>query len=283
MGDEPVIGRAIGAGRPQLFDWVHGAVVALAGLDLIQGRGGQAATAADSELRDAQRIAQKAVDARRKAEQDAQRLAGRASAYRAQEIAPREAAQAHARAAESEARARLEAVKARRQELVQIAELEKKAVASSQGADSAEKAWAAAEGDAQEHRHRTAKHLSQIFADIAIPMAPDKIRSAGIGGGRCPDCRKQARRVHSTYQRILDERPLGPRQVVVRLRVRRYVCDRKSCARKTFVEQVPGLSERHCRSSTGLAAVDRDRARRTSGRPAVPASADDRGPDSAAP
>ncbi|MEU9989042.1 transposase family protein [Streptomyces sp. NPDC048045] len=40
--------------------------------------------------------------------------------------------------------------------------------------------------------------------------------------GRCPNCRKWARRVHSSYQRSLDERPLGSRRVVVRLRVRRY-------------------------------------------------------------
>ncbi|MET7919199.1 hypothetical protein ABZU45_25545 [Streptomyces avermitilis] len=143
-------------------------------------RAGEAALAADAELRDAQRIAHKAVDARRKTEQDAQRLAGRTAAYRAQEIAPREAARARARAAESDARARLEAVKARRQELAQIAELEKNAAASSLRADDAEKAWTAAEGDAQEHRQQTAKQLSQIFADIAIPMAPDKIRNAVI-------------------------------------------------------------------------------------------------------
>lgn len=30
--------------------------------------------------------------------------------------------------------------------------------------------------------------------------------------GRCPDCRKQPRRVHSTYQRTLDERSLGSRR-----------------------------------------------------------------------
>ncbi|MFD8813555.1 transposase family protein [Streptomyces sp. NPDC059627] len=70
--------------------------------------------------------------------------------------------------------------------------------------------------------------------------------------GRCPDCRKLASRIHSAYQRALEERPLGSRQVVVRLRVRRYFCDRRSCFRKTFVEQVPSLSERHRRSSTGL-------------------------------
>ncbi|MFJ9901014.1 transposase family protein [Streptomyces sp. NPDC091280] len=71
--------------------------------------------------------------------------------------------------------------------------------------------------------------------------------------GRCPNCRKQARRVHSTYQRTLDERPLGSHGVIIRLRVRRYFCDRRSCSRTTFVEQVPGLSARCRRSSTGLA------------------------------
>lgn len=70
--------------------------------------------------------------------------------------------------------------------------------------------------------------------------------------GRCPDCRSLARRVHSTYQRALDERPLGPRQVIVRLRVRRFFCDRKTCVRRTFAEQVAGLTERCRRVSVGL-------------------------------
>ncbi|MCX4852062.1 hypothetical protein [Streptomyces sp. NBC_00893] len=143
-------------------------------------RAKEAATEADTALSGGQQSAQKAVEARRKAEQDAQRLAARAAAYRTQEITPREAAQARASAGESEARAKLEAVKARRQELVQIVELEKKEAASSQQADDVTKAWAVAEGNAQEHRKQTVKQLSQIFADIAIPMAPDKIRSASI-------------------------------------------------------------------------------------------------------
>lgn len=87
--------------------------------------------------------------------------------------------------------------------------------------------------------------------------------------GRCPDCRKQARRIHSTYQRILDEGPLASRQVIVRLRVRRYFCDRRSCSRKTFVEQVPGLSERHRRSSIGLTVWLRSIAVELGGRPAA--------------
>ncbi|MFJ2217794.1 hypothetical protein ACIQVO_36760 [Streptomyces sp. NPDC101062] len=143
-------------------------------------RAKETAAGENSELNGGERAAQKAVDARRKAEQEAQRLVGRAAAYRAQEITPREAAQSRAGAGEREARARLEAIKARRQELAQIIELEKKSASSSRHAEDAAKAWAATEKDAQEHREQTAKQLSQIFADIVIPMAPDKIRSAVI-------------------------------------------------------------------------------------------------------
>jgi transposase len=69
---------------------------------------------------------------------------------------------------------------------------------------------------------------------------------------RCPGCRAWARRVHSAYERSLGERPLGGQQLVIRLRVRRFFCDRPSCRRRTFVEQVDGLSERYRRSSLGL-------------------------------
>lgn len=72
---------------------------------------------------------------------------------------------------------------------------------------------------------------------------------------------KVTRRGAAGDRHRLDERPLGSRRVVVRLRVRRYFCDRKRCSRRTFVEQVPGLSERQPPleyRADGLAAVDRD-------------------------
>ncbi|MGY5012514.1 hypothetical protein ACWCY6_31240 [Streptomyces sp. 900105755] len=62
---------------------------------------------------------------------------------------------------------------------------------------------------------------------------------------------------------------MGSYRVIVRLRVHRYFCDRKSCSRKTFVEQVPGLSERHRRSSTGLTGWLRSIAIEFGGRPAA--------------
>ncbi|MEW2175221.1 ISL3 family transposase [Streptomyces sp. NPDC005406] len=69
---------------------------------------------------------------------------------------------------------------------------------------------------------------------------------------QCPGCRDLARRVHSSYERSLAERPLTGKKLQVRLRVRRFFCDRSSCRRRTFVEQVSGLSERYRRSSLGL-------------------------------
>ncbi|MET7899351.1 transposase [Streptomyces mirabilis] len=67
----------------------------------------------------------------------------------------------------------------------------------------------------------------------------------------------------------MNEPPLAWRRVVVRLRGRRYFCDRKRCSRKTFVEQVPGLTERHRRSSVGLTGWLRSIAVELGGRPAV--------------
>ncbi|MFD4370026.1 transposase [Streptomyces sp. NPDC058486] len=48
------------------------------------------------------------------------------------------------------------------------------------------------------------------------------------------------------------ERPLAGKKLEVMLRVRRFFCERASCRKKTFVEQVSGLSERYRRSSLGL-------------------------------
>lgn len=78
------------------------------------------------------------------------------------------------------------------------------------------------------------------------------VKAAACGPApRCPGCRARARRVHSSYERGLAERPVTGTQLRVRLRVRRFFCDRSSCRRKTLVEQVSGLSERYRRSSIG--------------------------------
>jgi transposase len=61
----------------------------------------------------------------------------------------------------------------------------------------------------------------------------------------CPDCGAVSRRVHSRYCRTLADSPVGGRPLLVRLTVRRFFCDSPTCLRRTFVEQVAGLTERH--------------------------------------
>ncbi|MET7855142.1 transposase family protein [Streptomyces avermitilis] len=63
----------------------------------------------------------------------------------------------------------------------------------------------------------------------------------------CPGCGTAAHRFHSRYQRHLADTAVAGRPVVVDLSVRRLVCDRSTCLRRTFVEQVEGLTVRYGR------------------------------------
>jgi transposase/DNA-directed RNA polymerase subunit N (RpoN/RPB10) len=74
-------------------------------------------------------------------------------------------------------------------------------------------------------------------------------------GARCAHCGQDSTRVHSRYGRRVADTAIAGTPVVLRLRVRRFFCDRSECAAKTFVEQVAGLTQRHARRSTGLRRV----------------------------
>lgn len=63
----------------------------------------------------------------------------------------------------------------------------------------------------------------------------------------CPGCGTAAHRVHSRYQRHLADTAVAGRPVVIDLSVHRLVCDRPTCPRRTFVEQVEGLTVRYGR------------------------------------
>jgi len=64
-----------------------------------------------------------------------------------------------------------------------------------------------------------------------------------------------SRQVHSRYQRRLADTAVAGQEVVILLRVRRFFCPGTGCAKKTFAEQVPGLTMRYGRQSTGLREV----------------------------
>jgi transposase len=70
----------------------------------------------------------------------------------------------------------------------------------------------------------------------------------------CPDCGTVSRRVHSRYRRQLADTASGGREVRVDLLVRRFFCG-GGCARKTFAEQVPGLTTRYGRRTCQLRGV----------------------------
>ncbi|MFD6279474.1 ISL3 family transposase [Streptomyces sp. NPDC060209] len=74
-------------------------------------------------------------------------------------------------------------------------------------------------------------------------------------GARCPGCGSWSRRVHGSYLRFPADLPLAGRQVVLRLRVRRFTCEDISCGRRTFVEQVAGLTRRYSQRTERMRSV----------------------------
>ncbi|MEU4066545.1 ISL3 family transposase [Streptomyces wedmorensis] len=89
-------------------------------------------------------------------------------------------------------------------------------------------------------------------------------------GAACPVCGTWSNRVHGSYLRFPVDVPSGGRRVVLQLRVRRFTCGNSDCARRTFVEQIPGLTRRHSQrterlrstlASVGLALAGRAGAR----------------------
>ncbi|MGW7528007.1 ISL3 family transposase [Streptomyces sp. NPDC054783] len=65
----------------------------------------------------------------------------------------------------------------------------------------------------------------------------------------CPECGRGSARVHSRYGRTLADVAVGGRPVLIRLSVRRLFCDSLHCGRRTFAEQVEGLTVRYQRRS----------------------------------
>jgi transposase len=71
--------------------------------------------------------------------------------------------------------------------------------------------------------------------------------------GVCPRCGQRSSRVHSAYERRLSDVPAGCLRAVIRLAVRRFFCGNPGCPKKTFAEQVEGLTARRVRRTPPLA------------------------------
>jgi transposase len=68
----------------------------------------------------------------------------------------------------------------------------------------------------------------------------------------CPRCGIAAARVHSRYGRRVADAPISGVPVVIELGVRRFFCDHPDCPKRTFAEQISGLTSRYARRSPGL-------------------------------
>jgi transposase len=73
--------------------------------------------------------------------------------------------------------------------------------------------------------------------------------TAEAANAPCPGCGTASQRVHSRYARVLHDPAVGGRITTIELTVRRFFCDAPGCRRKTFVEQIAGLTLRHARHS----------------------------------
>ncbi|MGW2424242.1 transposase family protein [Streptomyces sp. NPDC001709] len=103
------------------------------------------------------------------------------------------------------------------------------------------------------------------FADLLLA---DRRDAAGCGlPGLCPDCAQPVTRVHSRYWPQVTDLPVVSQRVVIPLRVRRFPREQARCRRRTFVEQVRGLTEPFRRATTSLRSAMRAIAMELGGRP----------------
>ena len=95
-------------------------------------------------------------------------------------------------------------------------------------------------------------YLSGLRVGGVVSHAKRVVIRAAVATERaaCSVCGVPARRVHSSYQRQLVDPAIAGREAMIELTVRRFFCDNTACGRKTFVEQVSGLTTRFGRRTT---------------------------------
>ncbi|WP_203237075.1 ISL3 family transposase [Streptomyces gilvosporeus] len=93
--------------------------------------------------------------------------------------------------------------------------------------------------------------LFPSIADVAVLSVDVNIEIVRVDaqcttvGAACPGCGAWSTRIHSSYQRFPADVPSAGRSVVLQLRVRRFRCRNAACQRRTFVEQIAGLTRRY--------------------------------------
>src|SRR5207237_6771091 len=68
----------------------------------------------------------------------------------------------------------------------------------------------------------------------------------------CPLCGRSTTRVHSRYERTLQDLPWGNLRVQLCMRVRRFFCLNPACPRRIFTERMAPLATPHARRTLRL-------------------------------
>lgn len=56
---------------------------------------------------------------------------------------------------------------------------------------------------------------------------------------KCPVCGQESRKLHATYERVLQDTPIHCKQTFLHANVYKYECENPSCDRKVFMEDLP--------------------------------------------
>ncbi|MDQ0605087.1 transposase [Streptomyces canus] len=94
--------------------------------------------------------------------------------------------------------------------------------------------------------HLDAVRVERVWSAGGVVRVEARTRELAVA---CADCGYGSTRVHSRYCRPLADVAVGGRPVLIGLSVRRLFCDAPGCRRRTFAEQVEGLTVRYQRRS----------------------------------
>jgi hypothetical protein len=92
--------------------------------------------------------------------------------------------------------------------------------------------------------HFSAVLVERVFTECGVVHIVARTLDGIVS---CPDCELPSARVHSCYERRLADTAVGDQPVLIKLTVRRLYCNNGLCGRRTFVEQVAGLTFRYGR------------------------------------
>ena len=68
----------------------------------------------------------------------------------------------------------------------------------------------------------------------------------------CPQCGTPGFRVHSRYVRTIGDVAFGGRSLILKLRVRKWLCREVSCSQRIFAERFPEVVQRYARMTDRL-------------------------------